>query len=131
MRLLLPEVLRREVWRHARAEAPRECVGVLGGRQEGETWAAQTLYPLPNIDPAPERAYLADPGHLLRAWRAMQAEGLDLVALYHSHPRGPAGPSATDQALAAYPVPYLIADLSTGTLRAYLLPGGEEVGVEE
>ncbi|MBZ9752525.1 M67 family metallopeptidase [Deinococcus sp. HMF7604] len=129
MSLLLPPALYRELWRHARQEAPRECVGALGGVRLHGGWEARTLYPLPNIDPQPERAYLADPGHLLRALRAMDAEGLELVGLYHSHPRGPARPSLSDQALAAYPVPYLIADVAGGTLRAYRLPGGEEVEI--
>ena len=48
---------------------------------------------------------------MLRALKAIQAEELELVAIYHSHPHGPAQFSRTDQQKAAYDVPYLIADL--------------------
>lgn len=127
MALILPPPLVDALWAHAERDAPRECVGALGGHRHGAAAQAAALYPLPNVAPDPERSYLADPGHLLRALRAMQLGGLTLVALYHSHPRGPAWPSDTDTRLAAYPVPYLIADLPTRLLTAYHLPGGERV----
>lgn len=123
----LPSVLAAALWAHVRRELPRECVGALGGWVRGEQVQVRALYPLPNVSPQPEREYLADPGELMRALRGMQREGLELVALYHSHPHGPASPSASDRQLAAYPVPYLIADPLRQNLRAYLLPGGEEV----
>lgn len=127
--LILPPPLADALWEHAGREAPRECVGVLGGHTRPGVGEAVALYPLPNIAPEPESTYLADPGHLLRALRAMEAGGLTLVALYHSHPRGPASPSPTDLRLAAYPVPYVIADLVTRTLVAYRLPEGGVVPI--
>jgi proteasome lid subunit RPN8/RPN11 len=134
--LILPAVLADALWAHATREAPRECVGALGGtghtaEDSGDGQArAQALYPLPNISPIPEREYLADPLHLLRALKAMREGGLALVALYHSHPHGPARPSPTDVQRAAYPVPYVIADLERRVLRAYLLPQGTAVAVQ-
>lgn len=129
--LHLPAVLRRALWAHVERELPRECVGAVGGWIHGEEFYARALYPLPNVAPAPEREYLAEASALLRALRAMQAESLTLVALYHSHPRGPDHPSVSDTSLAAYPVPYLIADVSSGLLQAYLLPGGSAVPILE
>lgn len=127
--LYLPAALHAALWTHVRQDPEREQLGALGGVQRGPAWVVHTLYPLANIAPDPRREYLADPGQLLRALKAMRAEGLNLVGLYHSHPRGPETPSATDLRLAAYPVPYLIADLSRSALRAYLLPGAHEVPV--
>lgn len=130
--LHLPGQVVARLWAQARREAPRECVGALGGvwtAGEGGGALGQVggLYPLDNVSARPETEYLAGPGGLLRALRAMEAAGLELVGLYHSHPRGPARPSATDRRRAAYDVPYLIADLASGELRAFLLPGGEAV----
>lgn len=127
--LHLPAALHAALWQHARTHPHHEVVGALGGVQHGETWCVHTLYPLPNIAPDPTREYLADPTYLLRALKAMRAEGLELVGLYHSHPRGPDRPSRTDTRLAAYDVPYLIADLSSGNLCAYLLPEAQEVAL--
>lgn len=121
------------VWTHLRRAAPQEGVGALAGRVEAGVWVAERAYPLPNIAARPETEYLGDPGAAMRAFREMRGAGLSLVGLYHSHPRGPARPSPSDRAQAAYEVPYLIADLRRGEWRAYLLPGGgkegEEIGV--
>lgn len=125
--LHLPPALVAAIWQQAERDAPRECVGALGGVRLGAEAYARAAYPLPNIAPQPERHYLADPGALLRAFRAMQSEQFTLVALYHSHPHGPVWPSLTDKQLAAYPVPYLIADLAAHQLHAYTLPTGEAV----
>lgn len=130
MTLILPATLADALWAHAARETPRECVGVLGGRQAGTLSHVTALYPLGNIAARPEHEYLADPGHLMRALRAMAADGQSLVALYHSHPRGPSWPSPTDTRLASYSVPYLIADLCGRELRAYRLPAGEPVPIE-
>lgn len=124
--LHLPAALRARLWAHARAELPRECVGVLGGARGG----VEALYPLHNAAPDPERAYLADPLALLRALKGMRAEGFQLAAIYHSHPRGPAWPSPEDVRLARYPVPHLIADVRRGELRAFLLPELREVALK-
>ena len=126
MPLCLPAPLLERLWAQAQAEAPRECLGLLGGVDE----RVQALYPLSNVAEDPERAYRADPLELLRAFRALDREGLSLLGLYHSHPRGPARPSDTDRALAAYTVPYLILDPVGRELRAYRLPEGAEVTVQ-
>lgn len=125
--LSLPAALRARLWAHARAEAPRECVGLLGGR----AGSVLALYPLANVAPDPERAYRADALELLRAFKAMRREYIDLVGIYHSHPHGPPTPSSEDVRLAQYGVPYLIADVRGGTLRAFLLPERAEVRIVE
>lgn len=105
-------------------ELPGEGVGVLAADTPGHLRA---IYPLSNVASQPQRRYLADPLELLRAFRAMEREHLTLGAIYHSHPKGPARPSATDLMLAEYRVPYLIADIERRVLRAYLLPENLEV----
>jgi proteasome lid subunit RPN8/RPN11 len=127
--LHLPEALSAALWTHADRESPRECVGVIGGREQGPVIQGVALYPLLNIAARPESEYVADPGRLLRALRAMDADTLALVALYHSHPAGPAWPSAADIRLARYPVPHVIADLRSRTLRAFWLPEAEPVPI--
>jgi proteasome lid subunit RPN8/RPN11 len=55
-----------------------------------------------------------DPGDHIRARRQARNRGLDVLGFYHSHPRSPATPSATDRAEAWYPdYLYLIVSLRT------------------
>ena len=44
-----------------------------------------------------------EPGEQIRALQSFEERGLELIAIYHSHPHGPERPSATDVAEAAYP----------------------------
>lgn len=113
------------LWQHVMRALPQEAVGVLGG----QAGVIQAVYPLPNLAIDPLHSYLADPGALVRVLKAMQADHQDWLAIYHSHPQGPAWPSRTDLERAAYRLPYLIADARRGDLRAFLLPEAQEVGV--
>jgi [CysO sulfur-carrier protein]-S-L-cysteine hydrolase len=81
--------------RHAERETPREAVGMLAGDPSGI--ASRTL-PLTNI--AGPRAFLADPYSQYLAERRITAEGLNLIAIYHSHPDGGAHLSAADREFA-------------------------------
>ena len=124
-RLLLPAVLEQQLWAHVRRLDPQEGVGLLGGLLlKSNAAQAQALYPLENVAADPQREYRAEAAGLLRALFAMRREGLALIAIYHSHPHGPAGYSRSDELQAAYEVPYLIADLSSNSLSAFWLPGG-------
>jgi proteasome lid subunit RPN8/RPN11 len=96
----LPQTLVEEMFAHARACAPEECCGLLGGDEA----AARSAYPLRNVARRPEVAYEAAPEELFEAQRVMRARGEVLSAVYHSHPRSAdPEPSATDVRLAFYP----------------------------
>ncbi|HAR69307.1 MAG TPA: metal-dependent protease of the PAD1/JAB1 superfamily [Thermus scotoductus] len=120
--LYVPRRLLEETRTHLQKEAPREGVGLWAGRREVER-----VIPLPNAHPEPLVGYLAEPLALLRALKEMEREGLALLAIYHSHPRGPALPSPTDIREARWRVPYVI--FGTDGVRAFLLPEGLEVPV--
>ena len=126
--VILPARMQEAIWTHVLREMPNEGVGVLAASPDAPG-TLQACYPLSNVAAQPARRYLADPLELLRALRAMRQGGLNLGAIYHSHPSGRARPSPTDLELARYPVPYLIADVQRRELRAYLLPGNTEIEV--
>ena len=83
---------------HAREEAPNECCGIVGAR-DGD---AVELYPVRNAAASPLR-YEMDPKDQLRVFEALDEEGLDVGAIYHSHTRSDPLPSQTDINLAFYP----------------------------
>jgi len=120
--LYVPRRLLEETQAHLRREFPKEGVGLWGGRREVER-----VIPLPNAHPSPLTAYLAEPLALLKALKALEKEGMALLAIYHSHPKGPAFPSSTDLQEARWRVPYVI--FGTDGFRAFLLPEGREVEI--
>ena len=61
------------------------------------------IYPISNIADSPGRRFEMDPGEQIAAMRRMREQDENLFAIYHSHPDGPAEPSATDIACASYP----------------------------
>jgi len=92
---------------HAQAEAPSEACGLLAGTG-GQV---QRLYRLANSEQSP-LSYRLDPLEQLRAFEDMEAQGWELLAIYHSHPASPACPSPRDVDLAYYPAAiYLIVSL--------------------
>lgn len=82
---------------HAAAAHPHEACGILLG-EGGRITEAR---PAANVHPAPASHFEIDPRALIDAHRAARAGGPAVVGYYHSHPRGPAQPSATDRASAA------------------------------
>jgi proteasome lid subunit RPN8/RPN11 len=98
MGLELPRALVEAMVEHARAEYPNECCGLLAGRLA----RVERLYPGQNADQSPY-TYRLDPQEQLRLFRAIDAEGLELLGIYHSHTQSPAYPSRTDVTKAYYP----------------------------
>ncbi len=69
---------------------------------------AKVVLPISNQHHSPVRFYM-EPHELVKAFAWLDENGLDLAAIFHSHPDGPPGPSATDLAEFAYPgVLYLV-----------------------
>ena len=89
---------------------PAEVCGFLATRGA----VLSRTYPVTNIaDAAPDTCgFHMDPTGQLRAMRAIEDAGLDLGAIYHSHPHSAPVPSAPDIRLAGYPeLAYLIVGL--------------------
>jgi [CysO sulfur-carrier protein]-S-L-cysteine hydrolase len=114
---------------HAREEAPNECCGILGGKDE----AATTLYRATNAERSPLR-YTLDPQDLYRiTFREIPDKDEEMLAIYHSHTGSPAYPSQTDINLATYPDSlYLIVSLAEGEqpLRGFRIQSGEVTEVD-
>jgi len=73
--------------------APDEACGLL----LGEAGAITEARPAANVAFDPERQFEIDPQALIDAHRAERGGGPALIGYYHSHPSGPAEPSATDR----------------------------------
>jgi proteasome lid subunit RPN8/RPN11 len=95
---------------HARAELPNEACGLISGSLA--TGRATAFHAARNVEASPLR-YNVHPEDLVRITFEIEDAGDELVAIFHSHTRSPAVPSATDRRTAMYPEPfYLLATLA-------------------
>jgi proteasome lid subunit RPN8/RPN11 len=98
MTLRIPQAFADAIIDQARSEHPNEACGLLAGN-DGE---ATKIYRLTNAERSPV-IYRIEPREQLRVFNEIEESGLQLVAIYHSHTRSPAYPSATDVSQAYYP----------------------------
>ena len=95
-KLRIPRTIYRAVLQHALEELPNECCGLLAGTvSEAGIGAVSRRFPLVNRLASPV-AYESEPKTIFAAHKAMRAEKVDLLAVYHSHPTSYPVPSRTD-----------------------------------
>ena len=82
----------------ARAEAPIEACGILAGKAP----RVRKLYRMTNADHSSDH-FLMEPAEQFQVAKEIRAAGLQMLAIYHSHPQTPARPSAEDIRLALTP----------------------------
>lgn len=115
----------RQLIAQARADAPQETCGLIGGKDG----LAVEIYPLKNVDDQPQVRYLGDPLQQLRALQDIDEKGWELLSIYHSHPATLAYPSATDISRAFYPdAIYTLISLMNPdqvTVRGYTIKDGQ------
>lgn len=80
------------------SQAPNEACGIVAGQDN----YSERIYKITNIAKSPTR-FQMDPERQLKAFVNIEDLGLELLAIYHSHPRGPASLSQTDINEFAYP----------------------------
>lgn len=89
--LAIPRKLFDELLEQASAESPNECCGLLAGRDGVVTHR----FPLANALSSPTR-FESDPRSMFDAMKAMRKEGIEVQAVYHSHPTSEPVPSKWD-----------------------------------
>ncbi len=117
-----------EMVAHAIEDAPNECCGMIASR-DGE---AVTIYRAVNTAASPLR-YEIDGAEQFRIQMAIDDQGLDLGAIYHSHTRSAPYPSQTDINLAFYPESlYVIVGLAgeLPEVKAFRIRDGQVIGAE-
>jgi proteasome lid subunit RPN8/RPN11 len=97
-----------EMVAHAREDLPNECCGMIAGA-DGE---ATEVIRVENAAASPLR-YEMDPTAQYEAWKSIEDDGRELLAIYHSHTKSAAYPSQTDvnQAVAWPDQVYVIVSL--------------------
>jgi proteasome lid subunit RPN8/RPN11 len=115
--------------------APEEGCALLLGRRlpaadpaaEGPLWRLEWIWPCQNVWPDPgarDHRFAVDPREQLAAQRWSRPRGLVVLGAAHSHPDGPARPSATDRSLTLAPALMVIVG-AAGDPCAWWLEEGE------
>lgn len=102
--LLVPRAIYNQMISQAFSELPNECCGLLAGVIKFPLPTAidalpggqvKRFYPLVNASTSPKE-YLSDARGMFEAVRDMRREGIEILAVYHSHPTSAPVPSRTD-----------------------------------
>jgi proteasome lid subunit RPN8/RPN11 len=109
-----------KIMEQGRREAPLEACGYLAGKDE----KIVKYYPMKNIDKSTDHFSL-DPKEQFAVIKDVRGEGLELIAVYHTHPKSYARPSSEDIRLAYDPnIIYIIVSLLDNAVRAYRIIKG-------
>ena len=122
--LYLPKRFADDMIAHAREDYPYEVCGMLAGTND----RVARVYRTTNSEKSETRYYM-EPREQLRFMQDMDDKGLDLLAIYHSHPKTQAYPSVTDVGLAFYPeslyVILTLQDPQAPQIRAFTIIDGQ------
>ncbi len=88
----IPRDLLDEIVAHARADAPNECCGLIGGRDGVATSVHRTR----NLKASPLAFEMHGP-EVMRIIDEIEDGGAELAGMYHSHTRTAPYPSETDR----------------------------------
>jgi len=102
--LILSRYMVRAMLRDVMAASPEEACGILAADDHGRV---RRHFPLENVEHSPVR-YRMNPSAQFQTMMRIEESGLVLLAIYHSHPNGPAFPSETDLKEWFYPESYMM-----------------------
>lgn len=107
----------------ARAEAPIEACGILAGSNN----RVEKLYKMTNAEKRSDH-FMMEPAEQFKVVKDIRSSGLEMLAIYHSHPATPTRPSAEDIRLAlTRDVTYVIVSLENQdhpAVKGFLLENG-------
>lgn len=113
--------------RHVVAQAPLEACGLLAGSKD----TVEAILLVHNAEKSPVR-FRMDAQEQYDSFQQIEADGLKLIGIFHSHPTGPETVSATDIAESAYEVVNIIWSRSgrKWKARGFWIEGGQVTEVE-
>jgi proteasome lid subunit RPN8/RPN11 len=118
--LEIPNSIFERMIAQVKIEAPIEACGILAGSDN----RVKKLYKMTNAD----NHFMMEPTEQFKVVKDIRSAGLEMLAIYHSHPETPARPSAEDNRLALTPdVTYIIVSLQNGdhpAVKGFLMENG-------
>lgn len=116
---------RAEIIAHAKENLDQESCGILAGKNG----KVEKVYKMANVSDSPELCYFMDSREQLNVMKKIRNLNLEMIGIYHSHPKSEPYPSLRDVELAFYPeVVYIIISLKNSAapeLKAYKIVAGK------
>ena len=106
---------------HAKQNEPNESCAILFGRNDNGQFLTTDVFLTKNTEPSPVNFTISN-DDLIRAYEESEKRGLEVIAIFHSHPDSVAYPSHTDrQYMEVNPIPWVIYSNASNEFRAYIL----------
>ncbi len=107
-----------ELLKIAKSALPNESCAFLLGEHDNGVKVSEIL-PMPNADESPV-TFSIDPVELLNAYSLAESKGMEIAAIFHSHP-AKAFPSSTDRAyMQINPIAWLIYSTTENEAKAFV-----------
>ena len=119
-----------ELIKTAKDALPNECCALLLGEHNDDGKVATILH-VRNIDESPV-SFSIDPAELLNAYILADTKGMEITAIFHSHP-AKASPSSTDiKYMQINPVAWVIYSTTENEIRAFVYENEDikEIGIK-
>jgi len=131
LKLEIPNTIFEQMLVQAKAEAPIEACGILAGKDS----RVQKLYQMTNVNKSSDH-FAMEPKEQFAVVKDIRKAGLEMLAIYHSHPQTPARMSYEDIRLALTPdITYVVVSLQDSeypAIKGFFIENGNiaEVPVE-
>ena len=123
--ILMRDNAMQKIVEDAERSYPNEACGLMLGERRGVNVHVASVHVSGNLSPTPRTHFEVDPQLRFDLERVAREKGLEVVAVYHSHPNGMVKPSEVDLSRAWEPdLVWIIAALKSGRVtdwRAYRL----------
>jgi len=120
-KIIISNKLRENLVQHANKQNPYEACAILLGNTDNETWETDEIFLTENTDKS-EINFTVSNEQLLAGYKSAEEKGLDVVGIFHSHPKSVPSPSNTDiKFMKVNPVPWIIYSGLTNEMKAYIL----------
>ena len=119
-----------ELIKTAKDALPNECCAFLLG-EHNDDGKVTTILRMRNIDESPV-SFSIDPTELLNAYTLAETKGMEITAIFHSHP-AKASPSSTDiKYMQINPVAWVIYSTTENEIRAFVYENEDikEIGIK-
>ena len=117
----ISESLRKNLELHANEQNPYEACAILLGNKDEKIWETTEIFLTENIEKS-EINFTVSNEQLLEGYKMAEEKCLDVVGIFHSHPKSLPSPSNTDiKFMKGNPIPWIIYSGLTKEMKAYLL----------